>query len=235
MRKPILISRALAMALVTCLILFNQAFAMNRPELIQEYKDQAAASYTKMLELQEFLHLSQPAWTDVEQEEYLFHAFWTIYNGLLAYRMENDHLPVNLHDVVTANYAPGWPLNPYDNWAEMGISDSVDGFAPGCFVLQTCPSDYYSYSGPVASQILIPLSFELGIYGPAIEFARLGDPQVMEFNDWASVIEGTLYQAGSHRETAKVTDRKRDKRRKQAEENSSENASNAGQGDGEVK
>ena len=175
--------------------------AMDRSELLDQYIDESTSSYQSMMDKQEFLFLSQPAWQDVEQSEYLFYAFWTVYNGVLAYKLDNDRLPTDLHEVVSGGYAPGWPVNPYDNWEPMRVVDSAAEFAPGCLVWQVCPPEEYSYIGAIAERNLIPLSFELGIYGPDLEFARLGAPEVMQFNNWAVVAKGTLYQAGSHRQT----------------------------------
>lgn len=154
-------------------------------------------------ELQESLAALQakPAegWATVEIQLYLYKALWAVDYGVLLYHCEHGCLPDSLEMLSGTKYVPCWPVNPFNSFQPMEILTVGDGFRPGELVYQVCPPEYYS-----RIQHPIPLSFDLGIYGPNVSFEEHGDANVMPGNDeWAVVPEGTVYMAGMVTESGK--------------------------------
>jgi hypothetical protein len=151
----------------------------------------------------------QAAWTPEEVQAYLHDSIWAICNGLTMYEYEYRRMPDKLSDMAGTEYAPVWPGNPYADWAPMEVLSVADGFKAGCFVLQVCPPEFYSnIKNPR------PLSYELGIYGPDIEFASCNSVKPNDHNTWATIPEGVYEMIGGYTETT-VSLRKKWARMKQ--------------------
>lgn len=191
-----------AVVLLCCAVLLGatEAFA-GGDAFAPIYIQQTNKHTTRMVTAAEVLKSKHQAeWADTEQQEYLANALWSVYSAVFAYSLLHGELPSDLHSVVDEGLLSVWPDNPYDNWEPMQVNVSSTSFSAGNFSLQLCPASAYSYSGHGTE---VPLSFELGIFGPSEEFALdYGHAEAYEKNSgWATVPSGTLYMIGGWTES----------------------------------
>jgi hypothetical protein len=147
------------------------------------------------------LELADPStWSVTQTHNYLNAALWVIYDGLKYYNMQNGCLPDSLEQLGGTTYIPEWPANLYNEWKPIRILNLTDGFSPGDVVWQICPPEFYS-----CIKNTRPISCELGIYGPDIEYANLGDAQPLKSNTWAVTPEGAVFMLGQFAEKASVS------------------------------
>ena len=142
-------------------------------------------------------------WTNSQRHDYLEAALWTIFYGLNLYFEENGSLPDDLSELAGTSYIPVWPGNPYNEWKPVQILSLSDGFSPGDATLQVCPHVFWSYI-----QNTRPVSCELSIFGPDMQYGDLGDAQPMKSNTWAVIPDGAVFMLGQHAEPASVSQQK---------------------------
>jgi hypothetical protein len=165
-------------------------------------------------------------WSEVDVQDYLAEALSTVYFSTWACRFGDSVLPNSPKDLEGGQYCPKWPLNPFNNWEAMKVLAATDPFSPGDLTYQICPPDFYSFM----DDTLKPLSYELGIYAPSIEFSRMGNAKPLELNTWATTPDGTMYMTGSFTETAEMTAKKLERRiakKKAAEEEAAKQSSDS--------
>lgn len=169
-------------------------------ECSQNVSDQSTYYSTIRAELEP---IDPAEWTIEQHHTYLDAALWTIEYGITLYFMENGNLPADLEGLAGTSYIPVWPGNPYNEWEPIRVLSLSDGFAPGEVTLQVCPYEFWSYVRNTR-----PVSCELSIFGPDLEYGQLGDAQPMKPNTWAVVPDGAVFMLGQHAEPASVTEKK---------------------------
>lgn len=200
--------------LVTCFIVtlmlcqITPALARNA-ELRDHMLEQARVHAEKLSTLETEMRSQESGqWTEVQVQEYLAEALWTVHFSLWANRFGESAVPDSPKDLDGGPYCPKWPANPFNSWLPMNVLTASDPFSPGDLTYQICPPEFYSFM----DNTLKPLAYELGINAPSLEFAQESDAKPMEFNTWAVIPEGTLYMAGTYCETAEMTFAKRARR-----------------------
>ena len=199
--------RASLLILFFILILMVSVSASGRESLVSHFSEAAATSYQGASDYRGNLESKpQEKWTDLELEEYLSSTLWAVYNAMVAYELSSNRIAEGTNDLISAGFLPGVPGNPFQDWKPIQILEPGNGFSPGDLVILLPGMEHYSIVGSFDSFDLRPMSFELGIYGPNVEFAALGEANPGPHNDeWAVVPEGTLYMLGIHKEPASVT------------------------------
>lgn len=192
--------------LLTAVVLsFNVAWAYppDHP-LVTTHKEKAAKHQVKLSAVTQVLRSKdQSQWQQSEVDSYFAEVIWTVYNGLNAYAFEHENLPARLEDLVSAGYLSEWPSNPLHNWEPVRVVDASSEFSPGDLWLAICPVEEYSFSGTFDSYRLVPMSFELGIFGSTRETPYLAGGAQAD-NKWAPATPaGTLYQAGTFSSSAR--------------------------------
>jgi hypothetical protein len=192
-----------AISIITSATCFAQESYFPESEL-QECKQSVSNQSTYYSAIRAELEpISVKDWTIEQHHKYLDASLWTIQCGLTLYFMENGNLPADLDGLAGTSYIPMWPGNPYDQWNPIRVLSLADGFSLGDATLQVCPYEFWSYVKNPR-----PVSCELSIFGPDIEYGQLGDAQPMKANTWVVVPEGAVFMLGQHAEPASVTRQK---------------------------
>lgn len=195
------------LGVLACLMVSVAAFLPNAaladhfpPALVQGQRDEVAAQRQRMADVASGLEGIDPVdWTPTQTYEYLQEALWTVYNGLNLYFYVNGELP-DLASLAGTEYVPDWPANPYNSSEPIRILQLSDGFSAGDITFQICPPEFYSY--PANPR---PISCELSIFGPNLEFGELGNARPSKDNTWAATPPGAYLMLGQYAETASVT------------------------------
>ena len=196
------------------------ASATVREEIIIKYLESCRTNYGQMQDARIILEQTpNEEWTDAQIQTYLADVLWTVCHGMVVYKFEFNEVGVSLEDMVTLGYFPEIPGNPFSNWEPISLAQGNPGFSAGNLFILLPPPDFYSYVGDGQGNYEIkPMSFELGIFGPTIEFAATGLAKPDNNNTWAQAPNGTYFLLGSFRETVKQSDEKRLARIKYKEE-----------------
>jgi hypothetical protein len=196
------ISVFLGMGLLTPVYARNAALRDHMLEQAQEHA-QKLGDLETMMRAQ-----ASDQWTEVDIQEYLAEALWTIHFSLWAHRFGESTLPGSPKDLDGGQYCPKWPANPFNDWQPINVYSATEPFSAGDITYQTCPFEFYSFM----DDTLKPLSYEIGIFAPTLEFSRMGNAKPLELNTWASIPDGTMYMAGAYCETAEMTAKKIERR-----------------------
>lgn len=182
-----------------------------KDDVINQCHEACAVNYTKMLEARKILEQNpSEEWTDSQMQTYLYNALWTVFNAMIVYQFEFDEACTSMGDLVSLGYFPEVPGNPYSDWEQMTLETANPTFSPGNLFIVLAPPDFYSYvTDSQGNRELKPLSFELGIFGPTIEFAKTGLAKTDPDSSWAYVPEGTYFLLSTFTETTAQSDEKR--------------------------
>ena len=140
------------------------------------------------------MELETGEWNMPQLEQYLNTAMWYIYYGKVYAdtRFNDDTRTTNddLTQLVNLGYLPFWPDNPLRDWKPMQVLRPGDAFCEGDLVFALCPASHYSrtLSG------LMPVSFDLFIYGPVIDYTTFGQFSLDSTNaEWSTTPAGAMY------------------------------------------
>ena len=184
--------------LLLLVLCFQTARADFKSDTIARYESSIAKIQQNLTDSEAVLRApADGGWSDLDLEQHLHNALFAVYTGIVYYEYDNRELPTDVASLAGTKYVPNWPANPLNNFEPVQVLGLADEFSPGELVLQICPPEFYSKMNDSR-----PLSFELAVYGPTVEFAALGTAAPLKINTWAVTPEGALYMAGAHTETA---------------------------------
>lgn len=188
-------------AVLSSLLWFSQSFA-GAEAFAPVYIQQTNKHVQRLIQAEDVLK-SKPKeeWTDLEQQHYLSNAAWAVYSAIFTYSLLNDEIPEDLRRIADEGHLAVWPRNPYNDWKPMEVNVKGLSFSPGDLTLQLCPPSEYSF---IDGGREVPLSFELGVFGPTENYARTyghAEPNP-ENRSWANTPQGTLYLIGAWAEPA---------------------------------
>lgn len=191
---------------VLCLVIYSSAAYSQTPTEVWEprYVLQANKHTTRFMSGESTLKsMEESEWTDEDIEFYLSNALWAVYSAIEAYSLKNGYLPADASTLISAGYLVKWPDNPFNDWEDMVLETSSSTFSAGDFYWQQCPSSYYSYRQD-GNGGLVPLSYQLSVFGPDTTFASTyADNEVITENSaWATVPSGSLYSLSAWTEPA---------------------------------
>lgn len=195
------------LAHVSLILVILTVLGLVRPTLAITHQEEHEMLAGKISETQQGLEdalavlhsKNQDEWTPLEIQQYLNQAMWAVDLGIVQYVGDHLELPSTVESLSGTDYIPHWPDNPFNGFQPVKLLTNADGFQAGELVYFPCPVEHYSgIKNPR------PRSFELAVYGPDTEFARLGDAEPMPGNDkWVVVPEGALYMTGMFTESGK--------------------------------
>jgi hypothetical protein len=138
--------------------------------------------------------LQTDEWTMLQLEEYLNTAMWYVYAGkVFADTRYDDNIQAtntDLTQLVNRGFLPFWPDNPLRDWQPMQVLGPDDPFSEGDLVFSLCPPSHNSRT----LLGLMPVSFDLFVYGPVSEYQTFGQFSLDSNNsEWSSPPVGALY------------------------------------------
>jgi hypothetical protein len=188
------------------------AAAATKEEVLQNYRKHVESAQGELSATRAVLEAKPQAdWQPFEIQAYQAQVLWTVQAGLLLYRYEHKEMPADPASLAGTEYVPQWPANAFNGWKPVRVLGLSDGFQPGELTLQLCPREFYSYIKNPR-----PMSYQLSVFGPDMDFAHYGKAQALESNTWAEVPAGALYMIGAFNETSEQSRRKLEKMQQDA-------------------
>jgi hypothetical protein len=137
--------------------------------------------------------------SDLEQEAYCRALGWALYYAFNGYAADNPRLPSSIEDLVSAGWLTCIPTNITNDEPVVMLTPSA-GISPGNVVLELAPPAFYSLIGAVDNYQFVPLSFQLGVYGPlGCTETRM---EALPENHWATKPAGLVAYYGTFTEPA---------------------------------
>ena len=200
--------RLLICAIAFFAIALQAGSALAAHQGMADYQRQKMSKFTApVAELAaELMQTGPDDWDDAKLSKYGVNVCWLLYHAINCYMFERDELPTSLDDLVSAGLISEVPGNPLHNWEPVQLLELSDGFSALDVVIQEAPYGYQSLVGDLSSYLLVPLSFELAVYGPRENHFQGTAGKPMKLNDeWALIPSGALLITGTTRERAETT------------------------------